>query len=417
MEKLGKPVPESIKELESLVNETVGMDLSQIDFQDSKVAFAGKTDEELKKAAWLFGLMNKYWLVGIGSKLGLAAIKMHLPFVESIVKNTIFQQFCGGTTLLETKQTIARLQKYGSNTILDFGAEGKETETDFNHTMSETIRALEFAARHESVPVVSSKITGMARFGLLEKISKGEELNDNENAEYSNILKRLDSVCHVAKEKNVSIYFDAEESWIQNALDQLVNMMMKRYNTESAIVFNTFQMYRHDRLAYLKESFGFAEKEGYFFGAKLVRGAYMEKERDRAEDMGYPSPIHVDKAHTDHDYNAAITFCVDHFDKIALSNATHNAESCMLMARLIEARKIPRNHPHMLFCQLFGMSDNITFNLAKAGFNVAKYVPYGPVREVVPYLIRRAQENSSVTGDMSRELSLVIKELKRRGLN
>lgn len=417
MEKLGKPVPEKIKELEALVNETIGSDLSQIDFSNSKVAFAGKSDDELKKAAWLFGLMNKYWLVGIGSKLGLAAIKMHLPFVESIVKNTIYRQFCGGTTLLESEDTINQLAKYGSNTILDYGAEAKETETDFNHTMNENIRALEFASRHESVHVVSSKITGLARFALLEKISNKETLTEKEENEYKNILKRMDAVCHVAKEKQVSIYFDAEESWIQPALDNLVNSMMKRYNTEAAIVFNTFQLYRTDRLAYLKASYEMAREGGYFFGAKLVRGAYMEKERERAEDYGYPSPIHVDKEHTDADYNAAIKFCIEHWERIALSNATHNAESCMLMARLIEANKIPRKHPHMQFCQLYGMSDNITFNLANAGFNVAKYVPYGPVREVVPYLIRRAEENSSVTGDMSRELALVIKELKRRGIN
>ncbi|MEZ4981527.1 MAG: proline dehydrogenase family protein [Saprospiraceae bacterium] len=417
MEKLGKPVPEKIKELEEIVNSTIGMDLSQIDFENTKVAFAGKSDDELKKAAWLFGLMNKYWLVGIGSKLGLAAIKMHLPFVESIVKNTIYQQFCGGTTLLETEKTVEKLAAQNTNTVLDFGAEAKESETDFNHTMNETIRALEFASHNENVAVVSSKITGMARFALLEKISKGLELSSDEEDEYKNVLKRMDSVCYVAKEKNVSIYFDAEESWIQAALDQLVNMMMQRYNTESAIVFNTFQMYRTDRLKYLMESFNKAKSAGYFFGAKLVRGAYMDKERDRAEDKGYPSPIHKDKAHTDHDYNTALKFCIENYELISCCNATHNAESSLLMARLIESNKIPRNHPHMQFCQLYGMSDNITFNLAKAGFNVAKYVPYGPVREVVPYLIRRAQENSSVTGDMSRELSLVIKELRRRGLN
>lgn len=386
------------------------------DFTNTEIAFAYKSDEELSKSARMFGLMNKHWLVGLGSKLGVAAIKMHLPFVEGIVKNTIYEQFCGGTTLLESMRTIEKLQKFGVSTILDYGAEAKEKEEDFNHTMNETIRAIEFASRTPGVPMVSTKLTGMGRFGLLEAIQRGDVLSAEERAEYKNVLKRVDSVCYVASQKRVGLYIDAEETWIQDTINHLVNLMMKRYNRERVVVYNTFQMYRTDQLKYLMNSYNQAKKEGYMLGAKLVRGAYMEKERERAARMGYPSPIHPTKDATDDAFDTGMRFCVDHYEDIASCNASHNANSAFVQAELIAKRKIPRDHPHLWFSQLYGMSDNLTFNLAKSGFNVAKYVPYGPVREVVPYLIRRAQENTSVTGDMTREHQLVISEMKRRGI-
>jgi proline dehydrogenase len=418
MENLGKPVTD--KRLETMKNTIkeswAAGEVPSFDFQNTEVAFAMKTDEELHKAAWLFGLMNKHWLVGIGSKIGIAAIKLHLPFVEQVVKSTIFQQFCGGTTLLECTKTIERLYEYNVQTILDYGAEAKETEEDFNATMNETIRAIEFAAQNQSTPVVSSKISGLARFGLLESLQAGEPLTRKTKAEYRNVVKRIDSMCHIASQKGVSIFFDAEESWIQDTIDHLVNMMMKRYNKERAVVYNTYQLYRTDRLQYLMDSYDRAQEDGYILGAKLVRGAYMEKERERAHRMGYPSPIQPNKEACDDAYDMAVRFCVERYETIALANATHNAASNRLQAELIAQRGIQKDHPHLNFCQLYGMSDNITFNLAKAGYNVAKYVPYGPVREVIPYLIRRAQENTSVTGDMTREHKLVIEERKRRGI-
>lgn len=386
------------------------------DFNNSAIAFAYKSDEALRKSAWLFGLMNKHWLVGLGSKLGLAAIKMRLPFVEGIVKNTIYEQFCGGTTLLESMPTIDKLQEFNVSTILDYGAEAKEKEEDFNHTMNETIRAIEFASRTSGVPMVSAKVTGMARFGLLEAIQRGDVLSAEERAEYKNVLKRIDSICYIASQRQVGIYIDAEETWIQDTINHLVNLMMKRYNRKQVVVYNTFQMYRTDQLKYLMNSYNQAKKEGYLLGAKLVRGAYMDKERERAARLGYPSPIHATKQATDDAFDTGIRFCVDHYEEIASCNASHNANSAMLQAELTARRGIPRDHPHLWFSQLYGMSDNLTFNLVKSGFNVAKYVPYGPVREVVPYLIRRAQENTSVTGDMTREYELVIRELKRRGI-
>ncbi len=387
-----------------------------IDFANTQIAFSNKSDEELKKASWLFATMNQNWLVQVGSKLGLAAIKLRLPFVETIVKNTIFDQFCGGTTLLETEKTINNLYKSQAQTILDYGAEAKETEQDFNQTMNENMRAIDFAAANESTPVISTKITGLTSFDLLEKIQASSTLSREDVRAYRNLLKRLDSICHRASDKGVGVFIDAEESWIQDTIDHVVYLMMKRYNKEKVVVYNTFQMYRHDRLQFLIDSFNTAQKDGFMLGAKLVRGAYMEKERNRAEEKGYESPIQPSKEATDDAFNTAIRFCIDNFENIGLCNATHNAESSMLLAKLIAQKGIQPDHPHLNFCQLYGMSDHITFNLANAGYNVAKYVPYGAVREVIPYLIRRAQENSSVTGDMSREYELISEEITRRGL-
>lgn len=416
MDKAGKPVP-NFKKAEEYARTLNGQGAQfDVDFSNTAIAFASKTDEELKKAAWLFGLMNKHWLVGIGSQLGLAAIKLRLPFVESIVKNTIFDQFCGGTTLLETQKSIDKLYEQKVLTILDYGAEGKETETDFNQTMNETIRAIEFAKQSTAVPIVSTKVTGMARFSLLEAIQNGEPFTQKTRKEYKTVLKRLDAICHVAAKHNVGVYFDAEESWIQNTIDHLVTVMMRRYNRDRVVVYNTFQLYRHDRLQFLFDSYNQAKAGGYRLGAKLVRGAYMEKERERAIEKGYPSPIQPNKEATDDAYNTALRFCVDHYEEIASCNATHNQASVRLQAELILERGIDKNHPNLNFCQLYGMSDHLTFNMSNAGFNVAKYVPYGQIREVVPYLIRRAQENSSITGDMSREYEMINSEVKRRKL-
>lgn len=417
MEKIGKPVKD-IERTKKIIEEVVNNNSDPIvDFSNTEVAFAGKSNEELRRSAWIFGLMNRHWLVGIGSKLGLAAIRMHLPFVEGIVKSTIYEQFCGGTTLLNSQPTIDKLAEQGCLTILDYGAEVKNTEEEYNQTMNETIRAIDFAERTSHVPIVSTKVTGMARFDLLKQIQEGEAFTPETRQEYKNILKRIDAICHVAAQKGVGVFFDAEESWIQDPIDHFVNMMMRRYNKERAVVYNTFQMYRKERLRVLISAFNQAERNGYILGAKLVRGAYMDKERERAQEMGYPSPIHPNKAATDDAYNTAVKFCTDNYERIAFCNASHNDESNLLLAELCHRKGIARNHPHFLFCQLYGMSDNLTFNLAKAGFTVGKYLPYGPVREVVPYLIRRAEENASVTGDMTREHRLVREEMKRRGLS
>lgn len=387
-----------------------------LDFSNTEIAFKNKSNEQLKKAFWLFKMMNKSWFVNLGSRLGSIAVRLNLPFSKTIVEKTIFEQFCGGTTLLNSQQTIEHLAAYKVATLLDYGAEGKVTESDFNLTMNENIKALEFAAANPFIPVVTTKITGIARFDLLEKISSGVDLVPEEEAEYSNVLKRIDAICSAAYKTKTSIFIDAEESWIQDAIDSIANLMMSRYNKEYISVYNTFQMYRHDRLEFLMKSYEEANNQGYILGAKLVRGAYMDKERKRAEERGYPSPINKDKASTDDCFNTALRFCIDNYEKIALCNATHNLESSRILADLIFERNLPKEHTHLNFCQLYGMSDNLTFNLAESGYNVGKYLVYGQVEEVVPYLVRRAQENTSVTGDMSRELDLYNLEIKRRGL-
>lgn len=415
MKNSGKPVIKRLDILNQVIKEN-GAASPPVDFGNTEIAFATKSDQELKKAAWLFGLMNKHWLVGIGSKLGIAAIRMHLPFVESIVKSTIFQQFCGGTTLLESSDTIFRMQAAGVATILDYGAEGKEQETDFNYTMNETIRAIDFASQHEAIPMVSTKITGMARFELLEMVHRGEPLTEEQQAEYQNVLKRLDSICHGAGQKGVSVLFDAEETWIQDAINHFVELLMARYNKEKPVVYTTFQLYRTDQLAALQSWHQRALEGGYILGAKLVRGAYLDKERERAEKLNYPSPLHATKQATDEAYDSALQYGISNIETIASIVASHNAKSNLLAAELMDRQEIPRDHPHLFFAQLYGMSDHLTFNLAKSGYRAAKLVPYGPVKDVVPYLIRRAQENTSVTGDMSREYQLVLAEMKRRGL-
>ncbi len=416
MKKTGKPV-KSLEQLEKIAK-AFGSPGGEpaLDFSNTQIAFAGKSNDELKKTEWLFKMMNNRHLVNIGSKLGLLGIKIPLPFFESTVKSTIFKQFCGGTTLLESQPAIEHLHELHVDSVLDYGAEAKESEEDFNRTMNENLRAIDFGSKLPSVPVISTKITGLARFDLLEKISSNPALTPEEKGEFKNVLKRIDAICHHANEVGMSVFIDAEETWIQPAIDLLANRMMKRYNKEKVVVFNTFQMYRTDRLAYIAESFDLAKQQGYLLGAKLVRGAYMEKERKRAEEMGYPSPIQPNKAATDHDFDLGIQFCIENHEQIAVCNASHNADSNLRMAALISKKNLPKNHPHLQFCQLLGMSDNITFNLAAAGYNVAKYMVYGQVKEVIPYLIRRTQENTSMTGDLSRELTLVLKEVKRRGI-
>ncbi len=419
----GKPVDPKREQLEALIKEAVRQfpdrqngRLILPDFTNTEIAFRYKSDKDLRKAYRLFRLMNNPWLVSLGSALAVTAVKWGLPFAERLVENTVFRQFCGGTSLEETSRTIERLYRYQVLTILDYGAEGKETEADFEKTMRETVRAVQFAATHESVPVVSSKISGLASNALLEEVQGKEPESEASRKELLAVEKRLDKICAMAAEQGVAIFFDAEESWYQDTINFLVNRMMARYNKERAVVYNTFQLYRTDQLDYLKASYEKARKEGYVLGAKLVRGAYMDKERERARQLGYPSPIHPTKEATDKAYNEAVEFCVEHYTDMASANASHNEESNRLQAELIAEKGIVKNHPHLNFCQLYGMSDHLTFNLAQAGYNVAKYLPYGPVKEVLPYLIRRAEENTSITGDMSRELALIKEEIKRRKL-
>lgn len=387
-----------------------------VNFSNTQIAFAHKSDKELKRTAWLFNMMNKPGLVQIGSTIGLWLNKTGITIFNPIIKETIFRQFCGGTSLKESIGVVNHLNKNKTFTILDYGAEGKSEDFEFDRTIEEYISAIQFAASNKSVPIISTKITAIASNELLEKHQAGEFLDKHESEALEKVRSRLDKLCKVAMDNGVAVFIDAEDTWIQGTIDEMVKVVMEKYNREKVVVYHTYQLYRKDKLNDLKTDHQEALSKGYMLGAKVVRGAYMEKERKRAAEMNYQSLIHETKADTDKDFNEAIIYCVDNYESIASCNASHNIKSNQMQADLIAQKGLPKNHAHLNFCQLYGMSDNITFNLAAAGYNVAKYVPYGPVKEVVPYLIRRARENTSVTGEMSREFGLIVKEMRRRGL-
>lgn len=389
--------------------------LSTISFDNTKIAFASKSNADLNKSYVLFTMMGRTSWVKIGKSLTNAALTLHLP-INGIIKATIFKQFCGGENIEDCKNAIENLGNYNIGTILDYSVEGKESEDDFNRTANEIMATIDRAVNDKNIPFCVFKVTGVARFSLLEKVTMQAPLNEWETKEWENVKSRVNKICEKAHYLKVSIFIDAEESWIQNAIDDLANSMMVLYNKEQAIVYNTFQLYRNDRLQFLKLSHANAIKNGYFLGAKLVRGAYMEKERERAIAKNYPSPINDDKKMSDSHYDSALTFCVENIANIGLCAGTHNETSAMHLVYLMNANNILPGDNRIYFSQLLGMSDHISFNLSQKGYNVAKYVPYGPVRDVLPYLIRRAEENTSVKGQTGRELNLIIKEKNRRKL-
>ena len=398
----------------------------RISFDNTEYAFAYKTDKELKQASFLFSSMDIAPLVKLGTRLTPFAIKIGLP-IKGLIRNTIFRQFVGGETLEDTAGVADKLSEYAVQVILDYGVEGKEGEANFDHVCDEFIRVIQYAATQPNIPFMSIKVTGFARFGLLEKLDAAateksgfegtvhtEKLNDSERAEWERVVVRMERIITAAATGNVGVLVDAEETWIQDPVDALTMQMMNKFNRDKVIVYNTIQLYRHDRLAFMKASVDKAISEGFIPGVKLVRGAYMEKERRRAAEFGYSSPIQPDKASSDRDYNEAVEYCITNIDKLAVIIASHNEYSNMHAVNLLDNKGIPANHPHIHFSQLYGMSDNITFNLARAGCHVSKYLPFGPIKDVIPYLMRRAQENSSVSGQTGRELGLIRKELKRR---
>ncbi len=384
-----------------------------LDFSNTEIAFQYKSTGDLKRAYWLFKIIGYNWLIKIGPTLLNIALKLHLP-VLGLIKNTVFRQFCGGETINECEQVIDTLGKYHVKTILDYSVEGKENEAEFDKNVQQVLATIDKAKNNPNIPFSVFKPTGFARFALLEKVNAHKKLSIDEEQEFERVKQRIDTMCGYAAQAGIPIFIDAEESWIQDVIDDIALQMMKKYNRQKPVVYNTAQMYRIDRLAYLKGLLAEAEKENFFIGMKLVRGAYMEKERERAEKMGYESPIQPNKEATDRDFDLALTFCMKHFDRFAVCCGTHNENSSLLLTRLMDEHRVPKDHPNVYFAQLLGMSDHISFNLSKNGYNVAKYVPYGPVKEVVPYLIRRAEENTSIAGQQSRELYLIQKELQRR---
>jgi proline dehydrogenase len=357
--------------------------------------------------------MNNRAVVLVGKYFLNFSMFLHLP-VSFMIKSTIFKQFCGGETMTESEKKIVELSKYNVKTILDYSVEGKESEKEFDKSCAFILKTVENASTHKDIPYAVFKMTGMARFALLQKVNEGKTLSVEEQNEYDRIVDRVNSICKKGFELDVPILIDAEESWIQNTIDAIVELMIERFNKQKAIVFNTVQLYRHDRVAYLRTAISEARENGLKYGIKLVRGAYMEKERERAEKMGYADPINKTKEDTDRDFNESIRICIENIDIVSVCCGTHNEKSSHYLVELMEEHRLSKTDPRIFFAQLLGMSDHISFNLSHAGYNVAKYVPFGPVYDVTPYLIRRTEENTSIAGQSSRELSLIRKELNRR---
>lgn len=386
-----------------------------LSFENTEVAFRHSSNADLKRSYWLFKLINSNFLVKMGTPLTSFALKIGMP-IKGLIKQTIFKQFCGGEDIRECEATICTLAKRGVGTILDYSVEGEDNEQAFEATRDEILRTIKRAAKDRSIPLTVFKVTGVGRFALLQKMDERMPLTDVETEEWKRVADRVMDICEKASAAGIPVMIDAEETWIQDTIDLLALNMMRLFNTEKAIVYNTYQLYRTEKLQLLKLDAETAKAEHFILGAKLVRGAYMEKERTRADNMGYPSPIQQDKNATDVDFNAALDYCVNNISTIAFVAGTHNEESCRYLTELISKNQVDNDNKNIYFSQLLGMSDNLSFNLSHAGYNVAKYVPYGPVKAVMPYLFRRALENTAISGQMSRELSLIVKERERRKL-
>lgn len=396
--------------------ESAFMSEFKLDFQDTATAFADKSDSELKEKYRLFKMLDSPFLNAIGTRAATLALSLGLP-VEGLIKSTIFEQFCGGESIEECERAIKLLGDSHIGTILDYSVEGKSSEIDFDRTRDEIIRTIDRAKTDQRIPFAVFKVTGVAPLGTLERMSGRKKLDAKSQAKCERIHTRVVEICEYAHSVRQPIFIDAEDSWIQDAIDRLATEMMERFNRSEAIVFNTVQMYRTDRLEYLKQARRRASAEGYVYAVKIVRGAYMEKERDRAMEMGYKSPIHTDKAATDRAYDAAVDYCLRHLRDIVFVAGTHNEASTQLVVQKMAERNIEPSDARIHFSQLYGMGDNLSYVLGANGYNVSKYLPYGPIGDAIPYLVRRAQENSSAAGQISRELYLIRAELKRRNLN
>ncbi|MCC9074370.1 proline dehydrogenase family protein [Flavobacterium sp. F-65] len=382
-------------------------------FNNTQVAFSLKSDTELERAYFLFKMIANQPLVRIGTAVTNFALKANLP-VEKLIRATVFDHFCGGVNEDDCISVVDKMYTKGVCSVLDYSVEGKEEEEQFDAALKMTLKTIEFAKEREAIPFAVFKPTGLGRFELYEKLGEKQTLTPAEQTEWNRVVERFDIVCKEAYQNDVALLIDGEESWMQDAADDLVTEMMRKYNKEKAIIFNTLQMYRWDRLDYLKKLHEQAKTEGFFIGMKLVRGAYMEKENKRAEEKNYVSPICVSKEATDDNYDAAVLYMLDHLETMSIFAGTHNENSSYTLMELMQARGIKNNDHRIFFGQLYGMSDNISYNLAENGYNVAKYLPFGPVKDVMPYLIRRAEENTSVAGQTNRELTLLKTERKRR---
>ena len=384
-----------------------------VSFKDTEVAFKNKSDRELWLSYLIFVLTKNPFLVKFLSQMAKWTLAMGLP-VKPLIKATVFKQFCGGEQKKEYSQVIRKLGKSDIGTILDYSVEGTEDEAGFEHTKKELLLIVEQSKSNPNIPCTCMKMTAIGSFDLLKKVTANESLSQEEEQEWAKVKGRLEEICEASYQADKPIYIDAEESWIQTAIDKLAEEMMAKYNFKKAVVFTTLQLYRWDRNDYFLELIQYARSVGYKLGIKIVRGAYIEKERERAQRIGYKSPINETKAETDREYNKSVKIFIDNIDVVEICVGTHNEESCKRLLQLMAEKDLPNNHFHIYFSQLFGMSDNISFNLAKAGYNVSKYLPFGPVESTLPYLARRAEENTAIAGQMSKEIKIIVQERQRR---
>jgi len=391
------------------------MTKSNISFADTSIAFLYKSDLELRKSYFLFSLINNPVLSKLGANIVKIALKLKLP-IKGIIRNTIFRHFCGGESIQQCDRTIGKLAEYHIKTILDYAAEGDSTKSTFDSTVDEILNTVKKASQNPNIPFCVFKPTGIAPMDLLEKVQLSKKLSDGEKKEFELVRQRFDSIAKACYDHSIRLYIDSEDSYYQDTIDLLVAELMERYNVDKVVVFNTYQMYRKGMLQRLVQVNEKGKKEGYKVGAKLVRGAYMEKERARAKEYGYEDPIQPDKASTDLQYNDALEYCIKNIDNMELCSGSHNENSNYQLINLMLQHRLMKNDGRVYFAQLYGMSDHISFNLAYGGFNVVKYVPYGKIETVMPYLFRRAEENTSISGQSSRELELITKELSRRKL-
>lgn len=391
---------------------TSSNELKKLSFEDTHIAFASKNNYELQKAYWIFAIMNQNWIVKLGTFFIKLFLFLHFP-IKKLIKTTIFQQFCGGESIADCENTIQLLHQGSIGTILDYSVEGEENEKSFQKTKNEILKTIEKAHQERSIPFAVFKVTGIFSSEILERFQIGP-LDESDEQSFQVSKECLREICQKAFDLQIKLFIDAEESWIQNSIDLLTYEMMEKFNKNEVIIYNTFQMYRVDMLGNLSQAIKSAQEQNYYLGVKLVRGAYLEKERQRSHEENYSEPLHKSKNETDRDFNAAVDLCLHHLEKVYFCVGTHNEESCILLCEKMHNLGLAKNHKQIHFAQLLGMSDNISYNLAHFGYNVAKYVPYGPIEAVMPYLFRRAEENSSIAGQTSREFSLLKKEVNRR---
>ncbi len=388
-------------------------ELNTVSFSNTQKAFSHLSDDDLNFSIKMFQMMQSPALVKVGTALSKVALAAHLP-ITGIVRSTVFRQFCGGINMDESLKKVAELNEFNVGAILDYAVEGAQDEITFDNTRDQIIQVIRKAETTNGIPVACMKMTGVARFSLLEKVTEGKELDQHEKAEYKRAVDRFEAICKASFETGIPIYVDAEETWIQPAIDKLIESRMRVYNKEKAIVFHTLQMYRKDKIEHLQKLIAESKSEGWVLGIKFVRGAYLEKENKRAKDMGYPTLMQPNKPATDHDFDLAIQLMVENIDHCEICNGTHNMLSSMKLVNLMREHNLPNNDRRIYFSQLKGMSDTISFNLAEAGYNVSKYLPYGPVKATIPYLTRRAEENTAIAGQMGKELADLLAEKERR---